>query len=314
MLLGSGAGPKAFAAIAEYADGWMPIGGGGVRAALPELARAMEKAGRDPRSLSIVPLVVSVPGGPTGTVFNGTDGFVISNGTASAPAAFLFATQDGHIYGWNGTTNTQVGQTVPGAIYTGLTEATTRAGAFLYAANFGQKRIDVFDSSFTLVSSAGGFVDPALPDDYGPFNVQEFGGQIYVAYAKESDEPGEEEPGTNRGFVDVYTPKGVLVSRLVQRDGLNAPWGLALAPKSFGPFGGALLVGNFGNGRIHAYDKSTGAMLGTLQAEGGGALVIDGLWGIRFGNGTIGTKKILFFAAGIDDETHGLFGAITPDV
>jgi uncharacterized protein (TIGR03118 family) len=274
--------------------------------------------------LSIVPLVVQVPGRPTGTVWNGTDGFVVfvsDDSGASGAAAFLFATLSGQILGWNAAVpppapsmQAQVAVTTPGAVYTGLTLGTSRGASFLYAANFAAGTVDVFDSSFAPVATVGGFVDHSLPDEYGPFNVQELGGKIYVAYAKREEGSAEEDPGPGRGFVDVFSTRGELLSRLVSRDGLNAPWGLAIAPNGFGQFGGALLVGNFGNGRIHAYDKTTGALLGTMEREGGGPLVIDGLWGLRFGNGTIGAKKTLFFAAGIAEETHGLFGAITPDV
>jgi uncharacterized protein (TIGR03118 family) len=255
-------------------------------------------------------------------VWNGTDGFVVSDDSgASGAAVFLFATLSGQILGWNAAVpppapsmQAQVAVTTPGAVYTGLTLGTSRGASFLYAANFAAGTVDVFDSSFAPVATVGGFVDHSLPDEYGPFNVQELGGKIYVAYAKREEGSAEEDPGPGRGFVDVFSTRGELLSRLVSRDGLNAPWGLAIAPNGFGQFGGALLVGNFGNGRIHAYDKATGALLGTMEREGGGPLVIDGLWGLRFGNGTIGAKKKLFFAAGIAEETHGLFGAITPDV
>jgi uncharacterized protein (TIGR03118 family) len=270
-------------------------------------------------------LLVSIPGGaPTGTVFNaaaGSGAFPVTDGTVTAPAAFLFDTEDGAVVGWNPTVGLAAGQsppsttgevalTTPGANYKGLALGITNQGARLYAANFTQMRIDVWDGDWMPAAAPGAFVDPSLPSDYGPFNVQVIGKRLYVAYAQVDPESGDEVAGSGKGFVDVYTLQGKLVSRLISHDGLNAPWGLAKAPGNFGAFGHALLVGNFGNGRIHAYDIHTGAMLGTLQDPGGSPIVIDGLWALRFGNGTFGTHRTLIFSAGPDDESHGLLGAL----
>jgi uncharacterized protein (TIGR03118 family) len=205
---------------------------------------------------------VSIPGGaPTGQVFNPTPGFVVSSGTASGPAVFLFNSEGGQVTGWNPgvpppppSTQAQVGASVPDAIYTGLALASTPAGTFLYAADFHNGRIDVFDSNFNLVQLPGSFSDDEIPAGFAPFNVQTLGGRLYVAYAKQDADREDEVAGPSLGFVDVYDLSGNLLRHLIERGQLDAPWGLALAPAGFGRFGGTLLVGNFGNGRINAYD------------------------------------------------------------
>jgi uncharacterized protein (TIGR03118 family) len=265
-----------------------------------------------------VPLVVSIPGGaPTGQVFNPTSGFVVRSGDSSGPAVFIFDSEAGLVTGWNPgvpppppSTQAQVGASVPQAIYKGLAIASTTTGTFLYAANFHQARIDVFDSSFNLVHLSGSFQDPAIPPGFAPFNVQALGGLLYVTYAKQDAAAEDDVAGPGLGFVDVYSTSGQLLRHLIEHGQLNAPWGLALAPAGFGRFGGALLVGNFGNGRINAYDPATGEFLGRLRHEDNSPVQIDGLWALRFGNGVIGTPSTLLFTAGIDDEAHGLFGAI----
>ena len=264
------------------------------------------------------PLVVSIPGGaPTGQVFNGTPGFEVHAGDASGPALFVFDSEAGLVTGWNPgvpppppSTQAQVGARVRHAIYKGLALATTSAGSFLYAADFHHGRIDVFDSGFDRVHLSGSFQDPKLPHGYAPFNIQELGGRLYVAYAKQDADREDEVAGPGRGFVDVYSTSGHLLHRLLRRGQLNAPWGLVLAPAGFGRFSGALLVGNFGDGRINAYDPATGAFQGRLRHEDGTPIEIEGLWALRFGNGVTGNPTTLLFTAGIDDEAHGLFGAI----
>jgi uncharacterized protein (TIGR03118 family) len=265
-----------------------------------------------PTPVSIVPLVVSIPGGsPTGQVFNTTTGFEISPGQ---PAVFIFASESGHITAWNSTQGTAAAVEVstPDAVYKGLALASTSSASYLYAANFHAGTIDVFDSSFAPATLPGTFTDPNLPVGYAPFNVQEISGSLYVTYAQQ-DVAGEDDvPGAGHGFVDVYTPDGTLVRRLVSQGRLNSPWGLALAPSDFGRFSGALLVGNFGNGTIHAYDPTTGRLLGTLADGNNRRIKIDGLWGLRFGNGIAGDTNSLLFTAGPKDESHGLFGVINP--
>jgi uncharacterized protein (TIGR03118 family) len=273
--------------------------------------------GFDRMPVAITPLVVSIPGGaPTGQVFNSSSGFAIGPAGATAPARFIFASEAGTITAWRQNltpaTEALTEATTPGAIYKGLAIASTKAGTFLYAADFHGARIDVFDSVFKPAHLRGDFTDPALPAGYAPFNIQEIGGRLYVTYAAQ-DEAGEDDvPGAGKGFVDVFTTDGRLVRRLISNGHLNAPWGLVMAPAGFGAFGGDLLVGNFGDGTINAYDPSTGTFEGSLQYEDGSTIAIDGLWALRFGNGVAGDPGTLLFTAGIDDEAHGLFGSITP--
>ena len=260
------------------------------------------------------PLVVSVAGGPTGTTFNPTTGFVLPTG---GKALFLFDSEDGIIRGWNGAQGTTAivvkDRSDVGAIYKGLTVANTPDGPRLYAADFHNARIDVLDGSFDLVP--GGFVDSSLPAGYAPFNVQAIGDRIFVAYAKQDEDAEDEVAGQGLGFVDAYDLAGNLLGRVAQHGLLDAPWGLALAPPSFGRFGGDLLVGNFGNGKINAYEELGNGHFehrGELRGADGMPLVIDGLWALRFGNdAAAGPSTTLFFTAGPDEESHGLFGSIT---
>jgi uncharacterized protein (TIGR03118 family) len=260
------------------------------------------------------PLVVSVAGGPTGTTFNPTSAFLLPTG---GKALFLFDSEDGVIRGWNGAQGTTAivvkDRSGVGAIYKGLTIATTPAGPRLYAADFHNARIDVLDGSFNLVP--GGFVDSSLPAGYAPFNVQAIGDRIFVAYAKQDADAEDEVAGQGLGFVDAYDLAGNLLGRVAQHGLLDAPWGLALAPASFGRFGGDLLVGNFGNGKINAFEELPNGhfeLRGELSGGDGKPLVIDGLWALRFGNdAAAGPSTTLFFTAGPDEESHGLFGSIT---
>jgi uncharacterized protein (TIGR03118 family) len=266
---------------------------------------------------AITPLVVKIPGGaPTGVVFNPTDGFQLTNGSASAPARFIFDSEAGQITAWSPmvppATEAQSKVTTPGAIYKGLAIATSSKGPAIYAADFHNAKIDVFGTDFMPLTLPGSFTDPALPAGYAPFNIQELGGKLYVAYAKQDAAAEDEEAGAGLGFVDVYDTDGNMLKRLVSQGDLNAPWGLVIAPRHFGGFGGDLLVGNFGDGAIHAYDPENGNLEGQLTNEDGNPIVIDGLWALRFGNGTIGTPRTLLFTAGIGDEGHGLFGEIVP--
>ena len=258
-------------------------------------------------------LVVHVDGGPTGAAFNVTNGFVLPTG---GRALFLFDSEDGQIRAWNaaqGTTAIVVKDLGEGAIYKGLAVADTVAGPRLYAADFHNARVDVFDGSFGLVP--GGFEDLGLPAGYAPFNVQTIGSRVFVSYAKQDEEAEDEIAGQGLGFVDVYDTAGNLLQRVAQHGQLNAPWGLALAPSGFGRFGGDLLVGNFGDGEINAYEELPNGRFehrGELRGSDGKPLAIDGLWALRFGNGgNAGPTGTLFFTAGPDEETHGLFGSIT---
>ena len=253
-----------------------------------------------------------VPGVPTGQVFNNAASFALGNGSN---ATFIFASATGTISGWNGaagtTAITKVNQFTAGAAYTGLAIAGSGGTARLYAANFGNGRVDAFDGGFAPIL-AGSFTDPNLPAGYAPFNVQTLGGSVYVTYALKNPLTGEDAPGAGHGFVDVFNTDGVLQRRLVSDGALDSPWGLAIAPAGFGPFGGALLVGNFGDGMIHAYNNTTGALLGAITGSNGAPIVNDGLWGIAFGNNGAGSDpNSLYIAAGINDEHDGLFARIS---
>lgn len=264
---------------------------------------------------AIAPLVVSIPGGaPTGIVYNPTNGFVVHAGQASSPARFIFDSEAGQITAWSPNvpppTQAQPEVTTPDAIYKGLAIADTRKGTRLYAADFHGAKIDVFDSKFAPVNVPGAFTDSSLPAGYGPFNIQELSGRLYVAYAKQDADAEDEVAGAGLGFVDVFDTRGHLLKRLVSQGHLNAPWGLVLAPRHFGGFGRDLLVGNFGDGLINAYDPKSGHFEGQLTNEDRNPIQIDGLWALHFGNGTFGTPTGLLFTAGIADEQHGLLGEI----
>ena len=267
------------------------------------------------------PLVVTIPppsilptatAAPTGNVFNPTADF--------GGDRFLFATEDGTISGWSGGTsavlrvdNTIDPTTNTGPVYKGLALASSGGNNFLYAANFRDARIDVFDKNFTKQSTASfPFSDPGIPGGFAPFDIRSLNGQLYVTYAKQNDVKHDDVKGVGNGFVDIFTTSGVLVKRLITMGPLNSPWGLAIAPGDFGLLSNDLLVGDFGDGLIHAFDPNTGAFLGTLDDAQGNPIAIDGLWGLNFGNGfTAGPTNTLFFTAGINDEKDGLFGTLT---
>jgi uncharacterized protein (TIGR03118 family) len=266
-------------------------------------------------SALVRPFGVTIPGGePTGQVFNGTGEFRVSAGAASASPPFIFASETGFITGWSpnvpapGSRIAQVGATTAGAEYTGLAIGNNGTGNFLYAADFKGKKIDVFSSTYAPTTLAGTFTDPGIPKQYAPFNIQNLGGKLYVTYAKQ-DKDGNLDGGN--GFVSVFDLSGNFLMRLVSHSHLNAPWGLALAPAGFGDFGGALIVGNHGDGSINAFDPATGAFLGKLRDEAGDPIRIDGLYGLAFGNGrTAGDANALYFAAGPNDGADGLFGSL----
>jgi uncharacterized protein (TIGR03118 family) len=267
-----------------------------------------------------VPLVVQVSGGPTGLAANGGTSFVVTENGKSGPARFLFDNEDGQILGWSPAVATDhavvaVDRSSAGAIYKGLALAPRSTGDFLYAADFHNARVDMFDSNFNLVTPPGAFRDPDLPEAYSPFDIVLIDGRIIVAYAKRDAQGKDEIAGHGLGFVDAFGKNGKFLGRLASRGHLNAPWGIALAPESFGRFGGDLLVGNFGDGRITAYVPQPSGpyqLDGTLQNTNKEPIVIDGLWALRFGHGAPnnGPTDTLFFTAGPDDETHGLFGTI----
>jgi uncharacterized protein (TIGR03118 family) len=282
------------------------------------------------RDVAGVPLAprserLTIPGGlPTGTVvYSGASGFALT-GPSSAPARVIFASITGNIVAWNpnvpapGSVTGQIAASHPGRVYTGL--AIANNGAYhLYAADFANGNIDVYDTNFALTTLSGAFADPTIPttagNTYHPYNIQSFGGSIYVMYAKVGLD-GRAEEGVGNGFVRRFNTDGVRDLTFGINNGpLNAPWGVVQAPATFGIFGSALLIGNFGRGNpsIHAFNPTTGAFLGTIQNEAGNGIVIDELWGLAFGNGGDGgSPGTLYFSAGVGQEEHGLFGSLVP--
>lgn len=269
-------------------------------------------------------LVVTVPpaaggtiGSPTGIVYSGSTDFVVSNGSASGPSRFIFCTEDGTISGWSPGVdlhNAIIAATTPGASYRGMAIAATPNGNMLFAADFVNGRVDAFDATFAPVTTDGGFLNPLLHVDYAPFNIQTFGDKLYIAYAKRDKAGEDEHAGRGQGFIDVFDFDGHFLQRLVKHRGLNAPWGFAMAPAEFGKYSGALLVGNFGNGTIAAYNPNTGHFRGYLKDAAGDKLHIDGLWGMAFGNGLLGQDaNKLYFAAGVGDEEGGLYGSVSAE-
>jgi uncharacterized protein (TIGR03118 family) len=201
-------------------------------------------------------------------------------------------------------------QSGSGAVYKGLALASNGGSNFLYAANFNANSIDVFDTNFNLTSH---FTDPGIPSGFAPFGIANFSGQLYVTFAKQDSAKHDDVAGAGNGYVDIFNPNGTLVQRLVSQGALNSPWGLAIAPSGFGTFGGALLVGNFGDGKINAYSATTGKSLGALDDSTGKAIAIPGLWGLIFGNGgSGGSTGTLYFTSGPNNEQDGLFGSIAP--
>jgi uncharacterized protein (TIGR03118 family) len=246
---------------------------------------------------------------PTGMVFNGTAGFALAPGQ---PALFLFATEEGTISGWNANVN--MSQAVlkvdrsSSAVYKGL----ALLGNQLYAANFATNAIDVFNNDFSL---AGSFTDPNVPAGFAPFGVQNLGGALYVTYAKQDDKKHDDVAGPGNGFVDLFDPGSHAFTRVVSggagQSPLNSPWGLALAPANFGPFSGDLLVGNFRDGRINAFDPKTGALRGQLADPNGQVIAIPGIWGLAIApSPDNAAEPSLYFTAGTGGEQHGLFGRL----
>jgi len=257
---------------------------------------------------------------PTGQVFNPTGDFVVKSKAGMGPALFIFSSEGGQIIAWNpaadpvvnGKSTAQTEFSSKTAVYKGLAIASTRFGTFLYASNFHDNRVDVFNTRFHRVHLFGDFRDRHLPRGYAPFGIRAINGLIYVTYAKQDADRHDDVAGPGHGFIDVFTPSGFMLERLVSRGALDSPWGLEVAPQGFGPFGGKLLVGNFGDGKIHAYGLFSGRPDGTLRTKHHKPITIDGLWALQVGTATTGGTGTLLFSAGLNGEADGLVGALNP--
>ncbi|MFZ6649709.1 TIGR03118 family protein [Undibacterium sp. TJN25] len=261
-------------------------------------------------------LVVAVPGNPTGIVFNSTKDFKVTQNSVSGAAPFIFVGESGTVSGWSPGVNmtNAVGVVDAGAagkVYKGLAISAYLGINYIYATDFHNGTIDVYDGTFTKVSLPGGFRDATIPPGYAPFGIQAIASNIYVTYARQDAQAHDDVPGAGIGIVDVFDAGGNFIKQLVKGGALNAPWGLAMAPAGFGTLSGKLLVANFGDGKINAYDPADGSFAGALSKADGTPVVIDGLWGIAFGNG-VNSQPVntLFFTAGPADEAHGLYGRV----
>jgi uncharacterized protein (TIGR03118 family) len=274
-------------------------------------------------------LVVTIPpadsgsgaiGTPTGQIFNGTADFAL---TAGFPARFIFVTEDGTISGWNPgvnatsaviMVNTKGASVFKGVAVASVDEPAVGATNFLYVADFRKEHVNVYDTNFHRVPlDDDAFRDERIPRGFAPFNIQNIGGNLYVAYAQQDSAKHDEIDGPGLGFVDIFSSTGRLLRRLQSGSWFNAPWGIAQAPTDFGAYSHDLLVGQFGSGQILAFDPVTGGFKSRLLGSAGTPIAIDGLWGLAFGSGTgSGPANSMYFTAGPDGEQHGLFGTITP--
>lgn len=272
-------------------------------------------------------LVVTIPAGingaaaPTGIVSNATDQFEVTDGITSASARFIFASEAGTISGWNPSVDpanaiTMHDDAAEGAVYKGLAIANNGTADFLYATDFRNNKVDVFDGAFAKVDSSGGFVDPSLPEGFAPYGIQavQLDGQtmIVVTYAQQDEDARDEVVGEGLGVVNTFDPDGNLIANLIPQGAeLNAPWGIAVAPEDFGTLSNALLIGNFGDGSINGFDAATGEFIGALSTADGTPIQNEGLWAIAFGNGARNQPPTtLYFTAGIANQAAGLYGRI----
>jgi uncharacterized protein (TIGR03118 family) len=284
------------------------------------LSIVYDSSGAPAPAANPIAVTIPAPGGsgtsaPTGIVFNGSMDFQL---VPAKPALFLFATEDGTIAGWNNTVSMSTAvikvNLSPAAVYKGLTLGTMGGQNVIYAANFRGGTVDVFNKNFApMTLPAGAFQDTSLPAGYAPFNVQNIAGSIFVTYAQQDAAKHDDVAGPGFGYVDRFTAAGVLITRFEHGNWLNSPWGVTQAPGNFGKLSQRLLVGNFGSGQIAAFNLESGKFQSMMNGQNGSPITIDGLWGLKFGNGAgAGPSNVLFFAAGIQDEAHGLFGTLTP--
>jgi uncharacterized protein (TIGR03118 family) len=299
--------------IAESATSpfWISNGGSGLATVYSTSATA---------TITVASLKVTVPHGAgstdtfgvvTGQLSNTTTVFTLANGNK---ANFLFCTEDGTLSGWNtgATAQVKVDNSASGAAYKGMALGGTSTAPQLYVANFSGAVVEVYDGNFAPVTMpTGAFTDSQLPAGYGPFNIVNIGGKLYVSYALQSSKKRYDSAGPGNGYVDIFDMSGTLVTRLIAGGVLNSPWGMAIAPPNFGALANMLLVGNFGNGRINAFDPVTGASQGVLLNPAGSPITNEGLWTLQVGNGKSGgDANAVYFTAGVGGQMHGLFGSL----
>jgi uncharacterized protein (TIGR03118 family) len=273
-----------------------------------------------PLTVIIPPLADTSPGapGPSGMVWNGSPlAFMV----AGAPALFIWATEDGTIAAWQGAlgptaqivvTNTNL---TTGPVYKGLALGNNSKGLFLYATDFRAGKIAVFSSGFAAVTDSvfnGKFIDNTIPSTFAPFGIQNINGQLWVTYAKQDTPKHDPVTGAGRGFVDIFDTDGNLLRRFATRGVLNAPWSVVLAPRRFGDFSGDILIGNFGDGKISAWDPKTRAFIDWMRDGSGNIISLGSLWALVFGGGLAASPQTLYFTTGLVMEQDGLFGTLTP--
>jgi uncharacterized protein (TIGR03118 family) len=294
---------------------WVSDNGMGVTTVYTGAGAKVNVGGLDSIAIA-APQGQTTPASPTGDVFNiaGT-GFDITSGGQTGSSVFIFATEDGTISGWNPKVNpassvlaVDNSQGGTGAVYKGLAIAQTDDGTFLYAANFRNGTVDVFDQNFKQVDS---FTDPKVPAGYAPFNVQVLDGHLFVTFALQNDAKHDDVAGAGHGFVDEFDLEGHMLHRVASGGVLDSPWGLAIAPPGFGEFANDLLVGNFGDGTINVFNPKNDHFLGKLEDANGAPITIGDLWALIPGTGAAGTDpNKIYFTAGVQNEAHGLFGSL----
>ncbi len=277
----------------------------------------------------IIPLVVTVAwpanqtiGSPTGIVWNPTSGFTFSESGTTVAALFIFDSEDGTISAWApipgqpapGSTTIVVDNSTTGAVYKGLAFGTNASGTFIFATNFRAGTVEAYNNAFKLTTLTGTFADPNIPAGYAPFGIQNIDGDLFVTYAKQDKPKHDEVFGNGFGYVDVFSTAGVLLSRFAANGPLNAPWGVVRAPYGLGSLAGQIMVGNFGNGWINAYPVGGGTSTGPLVTTKGKPIAIPGLWTVATGSGSDTDPDTLYFTAGPQHETNGMFGKLTATV
>jgi uncharacterized protein (TIGR03118 family) len=293
---------------------WVSDNGTGVTTIYDGSGKPQTPAGHAAITIAVPPGQTD-PAAPTGQVFNDAgSGFNISQGGHTGSSVFLFATEDGTISGWNpqvnpGSSVLAVDNSKSGAVYKGLAMTEDNGQPLLYAADFRNGKVEVFNKDFTQVNA---FTDPNVPSGYAPFNVQTLNGKLFVTFAQQDSDKHDDVAGAGHGFVDEFDPNGHLIARVASGGVLNSPWGLDIAPQGFGQFAGDLLVGNFGDGTINAFDLKDDRFTGTLLGADGKPIQIGDLWALTNGTGAAGTNpNAVYFTAGISGEAHGLFGSLT---